>query len=83
MWWDMLRYFGDDPDDRIVDAMVRALEDVLRSPVRHCQMSALHGLGHLQHESKETIIRSFVAANRDIDSEVLQYANAAIAGTVL
>jgi hypothetical protein len=83
MWWDMLRYFGDDPDDRIVDAMVVALEEVLRSPVRHCQMSALHGLGHLRHDSKETIIRSFVAANHDLDSEVLQYANQAIAGTVL
>jgi hypothetical protein len=83
MWWDMLRYFGDAPDGRIVDAMVRALEEVLRSPVRHCQMSALHGLGHLQHDSKETIIRSFVAANPDLDSEVAQYANQAIAGTVL
>ena len=83
MWWDMLRCFSDAPDQRIVASMIRALDQILRLPVRHCQMSALHGLGHLKHESKEMIIRSFLSANRDVDSEVREYAEHAIAGTVL
>jgi hypothetical protein len=83
MWWDMLRDFGDDPDARIVEAMAAALEEVLQIPVRHCQMSALHGLGHVQHDSKARIIQSFLSTNPDLDAETLAYANAAIAGKVL
>jgi len=52
-------------------------------PIRHLQMSALHGLGHLEHESKEGIIRSFLLANGEIDDEMREYARNAIAGTTL
>ena len=52
-------------------------------PERHCRMSALHGLGHLPHESKEAIIRRFLSANQDVDDEMRQYAEDAIAGRVL
>lgn len=83
MWWDMLRYFGDAPDARIVESIARALDEVLAIPVRHCQMSALHGLGHLQHDSREAIVRAFVAVNHDLDDELLQYANAAMVGKLL
>jgi len=83
MWWDMLRSFGDDPNASIVGAMIRALEEVLQLPTRHLQMSALHGLGHLKHESKERIIRSLLLANAEIDEEMREYAENAIAGTTL
>lgn len=83
MWWDMLRTFDDDPDTRIVEAMVTALAEVLQLPMRHCRMSALHGLGHLSHDSKEQIIRKFLASSRDLDTEIVEYAESAIAGTVL
>jgi hypothetical protein len=83
MWWDMLRTFEDDPGPRIVEAMVAALTEVLQLPVRHCQMSALHGFGHLRHSAKEGVIRAFLARARDLDDEVAQYAEKAIAGTVL
>src|SRR6185503_352529 len=83
MWWDMLRTFDDHPDPRIVDAMVRALEEVLQLPARHCRMSALHGLGHLRHERKEEIIRAFLSDRRDLDDAIVAYAEKAIAGTVL
>jgi hypothetical protein len=83
MWWDMLRTFGDAPDQRITDAMIRALERVLELSARHCQLSALHGLGHLTHDSKDAIIRRFLAAHPDVDDELRQYALEAIAGNVL
>ena len=83
MWWDMLRTFDDHPDARIVEAMVRALAEVLLVPARHCQMSALHGLGHLRHESKEEIIRAFLGNCPALDNEIGEYAQKAIAGTVL
>jgi hypothetical protein len=83
MWWDMLRYFGESPDPAIVSTMSLALDEVLRLPARHCQLSALHGLGHLKHESKEGVIRSYLAASLNIDDELRKYAEHAIAGTVL
>ena len=83
MWWDMLRYFGDDPDERVVDAIVRALAEVLQIPATHCQMSALHGLGHLQHGSRVPIIRGFLASHPDLDEEIVRYADIAMSGSVL
>ena len=83
MWWDMLRRFEAAGDPTIVNAMVVALEQILALPARHCQMSALHGLGHLEHPLKAAIIENFVQRNAPLDSELRQYANAAIAGKVL
>jgi len=83
MWWDMLRRFEDVGDPTIVNAMVVALEQILALPSRHCQMSALHGLGHLTHPLKAAIIENFVQKNPTLDPELCQYANAAIAGKVL
>jgi hypothetical protein len=83
MCWDMLRYFKDDGDPKIVAAMVTALQEVLMLPARHCQVSALHGLGHLEHASKRTIIEDFMRRNPSVDSELREYAHAAIAGKVL
>jgi len=83
MWWDMLRTFEDDPDSRIVGAMVAALTEVLQLPTRHCQISALHGLGHLRHPAKQEVIRAFLSRVRDLDHEVVEYAEKAIVGTVL
>lgn len=83
MWWDMLRFFGDEPDPQIVEHMFQALGRVLALPSHHCQLSALHGLGHLQHEATEGLIRRFLAANPDADEEIRDYAEHAIAGNVL
>jgi hypothetical protein len=83
MWWDMLRHFAGAGDPRIVDAMVAALEQILALPVRHIQMSALHGLGHLEHARKAEIIETFLKRNATPDPELQLYANAAIAGKIL
>ena len=78
----MLRTFDDDPDHPIVGARVHALEEVLQLPMRHCRMSALHGLGHLRHDRKEEIIRAFLVHSRQLDNEIVEYAQKAIAGAV-
>jgi hypothetical protein len=61
MWSDMLRDFRNESDSRIVFAMVEALQEVLAIPSRHCQVSALHGLGHLQHPSKVEYAQAAIA----------------------
>jgi hypothetical protein len=83
MWWDMLRTFSDSPERSVVEQMIAALDQILRLPVRHCQMSALHGLGHLRHESKDGVVRAFLSTHPHIDDEMREYAAGAIAGTVL
>jgi hypothetical protein len=83
MWWDHLRAFGESPDPVIVEATLQALEQVLELPARHCHESALHGLGHLEHERKETIIRAFLRRHPDLDDSLVRYAEEAIAGKVL
>jgi hypothetical protein len=83
MWWDLLRHFEDAGDPRIVNAMVVALEEILALPSRHCQVSALHGLGHLKHSRKSAIIERFVRLNPSLDPDLRRYAEAAIGGTVL
>ena len=37
----------------------------------------------LKHDAKEGIIRAFLSGSRDLDGEMVQYAEQAIAGTVL
>ena len=84
MWWDMLRFFVESPDrQNLENAMLPALDAILQVPSRHCQLSALHGLGHLEHESKEAVIRRFLATNPGVDDEMRTYAEHAIAGDVL
>jgi hypothetical protein len=36
-----------------------------------------------RHDAKEGIIRAFLSGSRDLDGEMVQYAEQAIAGTVL
>jgi hypothetical protein len=60
-----------------------ALQEVLTLPARHCQVSALHGLGHLEHPSKGTVIEEFMRRNPSADSELREYAHAALVGKVL
>lgn len=83
MWWDMLRTFDSIPDGQIVEAMIRAQTVVLNIPVRHCRMSALHGLGHQDHPLRESTIRSFLATLVEPDPELRAYAERAAVGEVL
>jgi hypothetical protein len=91
MWWDILRYFGEDADLRVKEAMLQAMSSILEMPLLEFQVSALHGLGHLEHSGKKTVIENYLAKSPNVevkiwpemDITVRQYALAAIASNVL
>ena len=83
MWWDGMRYFGHDPDPRVKDALLEAMSAILAIDSEACWGSALHGLGHLDHEGKADVIRGFLQRHPELDGELRSYAQAAICGEVL
>lgn len=82
MWWDSFRYFQSDPDQRVVETQLRVLTRILALPSEDCQVAALHGLGHLEHDGKRSPIAAYLA-QPDLGHEVRSYAAAALAGRVL
>ena len=83
MWWDLLRYFGDDREERVVNEMFLALEKILLLDSLDCQAAALHGLGHLDHSDKESLIRKYLNEHRDLHPDIRRYATSCIKGNVL
>jgi hypothetical protein len=83
MWWDLLRNFDDERDAKVKDAMLAALSRILQLDSPHCHLSALHGLGHLEHDGKREIIERFLETNPRLDEEMKAYAAAAIESRVL
>lgn len=83
MWWDLLRDFSDDPDPRVEEAMLEALSQILNMHSFDCQISALHGLGHLKHEGKRNVIEGYLDSHPNLDAKTKEYALAAIEGRVL
>jgi hypothetical protein len=82
MWWDLLRYSGQEPDPRTANAIVPVLEQVLALPNGDCQWAALHGLGHHGDGRRGAIIDTFLANTR-VSDELREYALKAKAGDVL
>jgi hypothetical protein len=83
MWWDLLRYFGDDREERVVDEMFLALKKILFLDSLECQAAALHGLGHLDHSDKESLINKYLSERPDLHPNIRRYAIACINGNVL
>jgi hypothetical protein len=83
MWWDHLRTIEDNPDPKVREAMFEALSHILKMESHECQVSALHGLGHLEHEGKRALIEGYLASHPGIDAGIKEYALAAIEGRVL
>lgn len=85
MWWDELRDWDHrkDRDPHIREVIVKALEQILTLPSRDCQMSALHGLGHLPHPSRVSLIQDYLQQTSDMDEELREYVQDAMAGEVL
>lgn len=88
MWWDSIPIYGgmDHPDcDRINDAILHVLEEVLKLKAESCLESVLHGLGHWHvyvPERTEPIARQFLSRT-DISSTLREYAERAAVGGVL
>lgn len=83
MWWDMLRYFGDKPRNRMKALMVDVLASILEIPSPDCRYAALHGLGHLDLPKKRRVVGAFIANHPECNSELRDYASDSLAGQVL
>lgn len=81
MWWDSLRDFGKDKDLQTASLMFVALRQILEIDSLDCQLSALHGLGHIEHNGKKKLIEEFLRRHRKFPKK--DYALAAIEGKVL
>jgi hypothetical protein len=83
MWWDSFRFFEDEPEREMVEAILDALSKIIRMESSVCWCSALHGLGHLDHPGKVALIDDFLQLHPDVDPDTKEYALAAIEGRVL
>ncbi|CAG0939553.1 hypothetical protein BROC_00696 [Candidatus Brocadiaceae bacterium] len=92
MWWDALAYDfhpmkrrsrENETERQIQDAMFNTLKSILELSSEKCRISALHGLGHLQHPETETIIKTHLKINKMANGEYCDYANACITGDIL
>jgi hypothetical protein len=89
MWWDVIPIHGNpgEPSRLETDTTIlRVLEHILRVESEACQESALHGLGHWHYyypREVECIVDSFIGRNRQIRSQLRNYAYAARHGDVL
>jgi hypothetical protein len=83
MWWDLLRDFSDEPDQKVINTMFETLSKILKLESLDCQESALHGLGHLEHTSKKSVIENFLRKYSNLDEDFRKYALAAIEGKIL
>jgi hypothetical protein len=83
MWWDMLRYFGNNTDKKVINEMYLALEKILWMDSTECQGAALHGLGHIEHPKKEQLVTKYLRERPNLHHDIRIYALACIEGNVL
>jgi len=86
MWWDLWPQHEPGPDSETVDSAVcDALMAIATLPSVACVESALHGLGHRHArdaQRTQKIISSLLRQAKDWPIELMQYAEAALRGTV-
>jgi hypothetical protein len=89
MWWDLIPISGkpDDPERSEFDReILGVMESTLQLDSIACRESALHGLGHWQHEYPQRvgeIIDAFLMSHRELRKELETYAVNAYTGYVL
>lgn len=92
MWWDSLTYDwhcgnrnrkNGGEDLFMQDVMFETLEKILALPVIHCQIAALHGLGHLQYPNTGELVSDYLERTPHKDLELREYAKAAARFEVL
>lgn len=81
MVWDLLidKFFNGDANDCVVPVnlettMFDTLSRILALPDQECQRAALHGLGHLHHRDTAAAVESYLARNRSLPDEIVEYA---------
>lgn len=89
MWWDLIPIYGkpDDPTRKELDQdILRVLESTLQLDSIACRESALHGLGHWQHQYPEKvgeIIDKFSMRQGELPEKLRAYMINAYTGYVL
>jgi hypothetical protein len=89
MWWDIIPIHGkpSDPNQKEFDqAILQVMDSTLQLDSVACRESALHGLGHWQHEYPEQvgdIINRFSMSHRNLRKELETYMKNAFVGYVL
>jgi hypothetical protein len=92
MWWDGLVYgfhCGSLPKDNcdedimLQNGIFSVISKILLIKSEDCQVSALHGLGHLHHKDTEELINKFIKENEPLNNDIWEYANSAMKFEVL
>jgi hypothetical protein len=83
MWWDSFRYFEDEPEGGMIEAIFDSLSRIIGMGSPVCWGSALHGLGHLNHPGKAALINDFLQSHPNVHPDTKAYALAAIEGRIL
>ena len=86
MWWDIFPTMPEKPDQRLAEAFLEAMANLLSLPSEACQESGLHGLGHEECRAPERvreIVDEFLEGNPGVSPELRQYALNAREGHVL
>jgi hypothetical protein len=63
-------------------AMLESLSRILKIESLDCQISALHGLGHITHGDKKKVIEDFLNVHSTLDEKTRKYAREAMEGRV-
>jgi hypothetical protein len=88
MWWDMILFpFGrpskyksgerilTDDQQHMINVIFETLTKILALPHRGCQVSALHGLGHLYHPAAAELIDAYIKQHRgELTEKEIEYA---------
>lgn len=68
---------------RIENVIFKTLAKLLDLEAEDCRINALHGLNHLPHPGKETLILGYLARHPGLNDEHRRYAEGAISGELL
>jgi hypothetical protein len=62
MWWDLIGAKGRNGSDfeKVAQAYLETLQQILDLPDDRCQSAALHGLGHLDHPDRAAVVQGFI-----------------------
>jgi hypothetical protein len=86
MLWDLAIHgtYPEVRDTEIDTEAVNTLARIIKIPSVACQLSALHGLGHLVHDAclGANIIQKYLDDHPDLRSDVRKYAEWALLGKV-